>query len=371
MTHNDDEPIKGQQLPPFAQPERKRKAKEPKPRPSLHHSRKRVARPDEDIIAALPEACANETAAVEFIEMMRWGGTPVCPRCASPKVAQMKDASGKRSARYLWRCYECKAAKRAEQFTVRVGSVFEDSRLPMRVWTTAMWMTAKAKNGCSALELSRATHRTHKTCLFVLHRLRWAMATDWSPEPKMEGNIVADETYLGPKTRQRVHARRSRQGGNTTDWTKKRAVLAVINQQTGEVRTRTVERVTAKTLTMHLLETVDPRASRLLTDKEPAYITTGRTFALGHHRVDHSVKEYVRHDGDVCVTTNPCEAFFSRLKRALVGTFHSVSVKHAHRYASEFEFKSNTAKMSDGARFTALVKRAVGKRLTYAEQIGA
>src|SRR5262245_1790692 len=152
------------------------KQKTPTEWPSLHHSRKRKARPDEDIIRELPEACSDETKAVEFVEKMRWGGEPKCPRCASTNVKAMVGPDGKRNARFLWRCYECKKAKRLEQFTVRIGTVYEESRLPLTVWTKAMWMTSSAKNGCSALELSRVAHCTPKTALFVLHRLREAMS---------------------------------------------------------------------------------------------------------------------------------------------------------------------------------------------------
>ncbi len=376
MTHSD-----GQKLPPFGEPEKP--AREPAPaapkekRTRAPYSTKRKARPDEEIVRRLPEACASELAAVEFVEHMRWGGAPKCPRCGSLEVAQMKKPDGSRNARFLWRCFACKAAKRHEQFTVRVGTVYEDSRLPMTVWTTALWMMASAKNGVSALELARVTRRTHKSCLFVLHRLRFAMATDWSPEPKLSGPVVADETYVGPQVRRRLSRKQrnrieGRGTGPTNATENKVAVLAVVHQVTGEVRTRTVRRVTAKNLGKHLRDNVEMGESMLLTDKEPAYRRFAPEFGHGHRSVNHSIREYVRYDDDgVVVTTNPCESFFSRLKRALVGTFHSVSTKHCHRYASQFEFLANSRAMSDGERLVSLVRRADGKRLTYAQQIGA
>jgi transposase-like protein len=352
MAHN------GQQLPPFGEPERPTPpAKEPKKRPSLKHSRKKLPRPDADIVAALPAACASEEAAVEFIEQMRWGGTPACPRCASAEVRKLVGADGKRNARFLWRCYSCKKTNpKQQQFTVRIGTVYEESRLPLTVWTTAMWRCAASKKGVSALELARIAHCTHKSALFVLHRLRLAMATDWSPEPKMTGNIVVDETPVGPKPSQEFMQSQRDRGSQArgADWSKKKFVVAMRNQQTGEVRTTVVPRVTAATLRA-ALTFVDPKESRLITDKEPAYKGVGKEFRDGHWTTHHAMKEYVKIEGWRTNSTNPCENFLSTFKRGLNGIYHSVSGKHLHRYASHFEWLNNTRRVPDGERFRALV----------------
>lgn len=120
-----------------------------------------------DVIDDLPLACANETAAVEFLEAKRWGDTPCCPHCGSVAVYKMMSRNGERNARFLWRCRDCK-----KQYTVRANSVLAESLLPLSKWCRAMWMASTAKNGVSALELSRTLQVNYRTALFVLHRLR-------------------------------------------------------------------------------------------------------------------------------------------------------------------------------------------------------
>jgi transposase-like protein len=305
------------------------------------------------VVSELPLACLDETAAVEFMEKQRgWDVNPACPRCGSTKVSKMKDKNGERNKRFLWRCHEngCK-----QQFTVRVGTVFEDSRVPLKIWCHAFWAACASKNGISALQIKRECNVTYKTALFIMHRIRYAM-TEPNQQEKLQGTIEADETYVGGKPR--FHGEGLRGRG-----TPKTPVLALV-ERNGDVRTRVVPSVTAKVLRTELQKEVK-FASRIITDENPAYKNATKVFWGGHKTVCHSRREYVRGD----IYTNTAESFFARLKRGLYGTFHSVSKKHLHRYINEFAFRWNTRQVTDGERITQAIKGAEGKRLMYREPI--
>lgn len=306
---------------------------------------------DDPVISAIPAACADEKAAVEFMEAQRWGDHPACPRCGDLNVYQMKDSkTGERQADFRWRCRGCK-----EQFTVRIGTVFEDSRAPLKHWAYAFWRAATSKKGVSALELHRHTGLSYKTCLFMLNRIRHAMSPD-DIEP-LRGDVEVDEVYIGGKPRNPHMSRK-------TIKTRKTTVVGML-ERGGRIRPRVVADVTGDTLKGLIRENVHP-SSRILTDEWSGYRGIGKEYAGGHETVRHSMKEYVRGT----VHTNSIEGFFGMLRRGLNGIYHSVSKKHLHRYLAEFEFRHNNRELSDGARTVAAIKQAQGKRLTYAEQIG-
>src|SRR5277367_4092513 len=147
-----------------------------------------------ETVAAIPLACSNELAAVEFLEKQRWGNTPACMKCGSVEVYKMKDAkTGERNKRFLWRCRDCK-----EQYTVRIGTVYEESRLPMRHWAYAFWRACTSKKGVSALEIKRHCQISYKSALFLMNRIRFAMAPS-GDQPKLTGIVEADETFVGPR----------------------------------------------------------------------------------------------------------------------------------------------------------------------------
>jgi len=326
----------------------------------------RVASDKSQVVTELPLACSDERAAVEFMERQRWDDSPACPRCGDTDVAQVRDAKGERSARYLWRCHGCK-----RQFTVRIGTVFEDSRIPLRHWCYAFWAACSSKKGVSALQVKRHTGLTYKSALFLLHRVRYAMAPARSPR-KLVGTVEVDETYVGGRPRAPSRSERLAriQAGDMSDHrhgpnlANKSPVVALV-ERGGEVRAGVVADVTAATLKGAIREHVD-RSAAIHTDEAKQYVGLGREFAGGHHAVKHAVGEYARGD----VTTNTVEGFFSLLKRGLYGTYHSVSKRHLHRYVSEFEFRYNTRKLDDGARTVAAIRGAEGKRLVYAPPVG-
>ena len=142
----------------------------------------------------IPSACSNELAAVEFLEKQRWGNTPACVKCGSVEVYKMKDAkTGERNSRYLWRCRDCK-----EQYTVRIGTVYEESRIELRHWCYAFWRACTSKKGVSALEIKRHCQISYKSALFLMNRIRFAMAPD-SDSPKLTGTVECDEMYVGAR----------------------------------------------------------------------------------------------------------------------------------------------------------------------------
>ena len=302
------------------------------------------------ILKAIPAACADEGKAAELIEQLRWGADPACPRCGDTKVAQMKDKDGNRNARYLWRCHGCK-----RQFTVRIGTVFEDSPIPLRIWCHAFWRACSSKKGVSALQVHRETGVSYKSALFLMHRIRLAMAVNPDTPPKLSGTVEADETYVGGKPRYKGKQTGPHQAkfGRGTD---KVPVFAVV-ERGGEVRATPITKVNKANLAGNLRRFVDLRA-RLITDEEMSYRQVGPEFA-SHETVKHSAREYVRGD----VYTNTIEGFFSLLKRGVYGTFHSVSRKHLHRYVDEFVFRYNTRFLDDGERTLAAIQASEGKRL--------
>lgn len=301
---------------------------------------------NDPVIKEIPMACADEMAAVEFMEKQRWCDHAACPRCGDTDVYQMmtKDGSA-RQANFRWNCRGCK-----KQFTVRIGTVFEDSRIEIRHWCYAFWRASTSKKGVSALEIHRHTGVSYKSALFVLHRIRFAMAD--SAHAPLSGDVEVDETYVGGKPRYKGQSKRGR-------GTNKQAVVALV-ERGGSVKTKPVANVTGKTLKGIIRANVDS-TSRIITDENTSYNGIGEEFDRGHHTVCHSAKEYVRGD----IHSNTVEGFFSTVKRGLNGIYHSVSKEHLHRYMAEFEFRYNYRDMEDGERTTAAIKAAEGKRLLY------
>lgn len=304
-------------------------------------------------IAQMPAACADETLAVELFERMRWGDKPSCVHCGSVNTYKMMDTeTGGRNKRFLWRCRDCR-----QQYTVRIGTVYEESRLPMKVWAYAFWRASTSKKGVAAMEIMRDCQISYKSALFVLHRIRFAMAPDHATAPKLTGIVEADETYCGGKPRPGTGPHKRGRG------TLKTPVFAMVERK-GQIRRKVVADVTGHTLKTAMRECVDPRA-RIMTDENRAYNGVGPEFAGGHETVCHSAGEYARGD----VHTNTAESSFSLVKRGLMGIYHAVSKEHLHRYIAHFDFLWNARTMNDGERVAFAIKSADGKRLLYRDPV--
>lgn len=312
------------------------------------------------IVAALPKACADGAAAVEFIESLRWSKTgPCCPHCGVADVYKMTHRkTGERNRRYLWLCNGCK-----KQYTMRVGTVLEDSRIPLRHWAYALWKACSSKKGISALQIKRETGLTYKSALFMMHRIRFGMAEDWSGQPKLSGIVEADETYVGGKPRYKQATK-----GPAKGWLDRKTPVASIVERGGKIRSFVTADVTATNLGRILAENV-ASDSHLMTDSSPVYARSrvGRRFAK-HSMTDHHLGQYARPGG---IHSNTVESAFSLLKRGIYGTFHNVSRKHLHRYIAEFDFRWNARKVDDGEQLARAVRSAEGKRLRYKEPLAS
>lgn len=285
----------------------------------------------------------NEEAAFEYVETQLWPNGPVCPHCEATgtKIGKLK---GKTTRAGLYKCYACR-----KPFTVRIGTIFEDSHLALRLWLQAIHLLCASKKGISTRQLQRTLGCGMKTAWHLGHRIRHAMAPASNAGPLGGSGVTveADESEIAPsrKTKRKPGHRRSDNP----------AVFALV-ERGGQQRSMIVDHRGVRPLLMKHLH----NDSRLVTDKAPHY----KFQVLSHESVDHSKGEYVRGD----VHTNTLEGFFSILKRGLIGTYQHVDTKHFDRYLAEFDFRQNTrARLGiDDVQRTALaVKGAKGKRLTY------
>lgn len=306
---------------------------------------------DSPVVEQIPLACADELAAVEFLEQMRWGADPCCVHCGSVDVYKMRDAkTGERNSRYLWRCRDCK-----QQYTVRIGTVYEESRIELRHWCYAFWRAATSKKGVSALEIKRHCQISYKSALFLMNRIRFAMAPDGSESP-LAGTVEVDETYVGGKPRHKGISKRGR-------GTSKTPVFAAVQRQ-GNIHRRVVADVTGSTLKAAIREVVHPTA-RIMSDELSSYNGIGKEFSGGHERIYHGSREYARGD----VHTNTVESSHALLKRSIVGIYHNVSSEYLHRYLWQADFMWNARKMNDGERTVMAIKAAEGKRMMYKQAV--
>ena len=319
--------------------------------------------PKSPILEALREATRSEEKAVAFFETHRWGDSPACPRCGGTDVYKMtvRNNPELREKNYRWRCRDCK-----QMHSVRTGLILEETRLPLRTWAYAFWKACASKKGVSALQISRECEISYKSALFLMHRIRFAMAEDHGSAPKLSGIVEVDEAWIGGVPRHRMRSHVDPVTGEVRRYLSRSKVersktpIMALVERGGRVRVRHIDRVHRGTLGSAIRELVE-HGSRIHTDENPSYNHLDRSTQYRHETVNHTAKEYVRGD----VTTNTVEGFFSLIKRGVYGTFHSVSKHHLHRYLAEFEFRYNTRKMDDGERTVAAIKNSEGKRLLY------
>lgn len=287
----------------------------------------------------------TETEARETLESIRWPLGVVCPHCGSVEATKLQ---GKAHRAGVWKCKGCE-----EQFTATVGTVMEDSHLPIRTWLMAFAIMCSSKKGVSALQLQRQLDLgSYRSAWHLAHRIRHAM----SQEPLaglLRGTVMVDETYVGGKPRKGTGKHTRGRG------TSKVPVVALV-ERSGRAYARTLAGVDASNLKEAIRENVDRRAA-IVTDELSSYAGIGGEFEGGHKTVNHSADEFVR-DG---ASTNEVESYFALLKRGIMGSFHHVSKEHLDRYCDEFSFRWNHRKVGDGARTIAAIKGGEGKRLMY------
>jgi transposase-like protein len=291
----------------------------------------------------------NEEAAFAYVEAKLWPEGPVCHHCnALGKAGKLKTRPG------LWKCYACR-----KQFTVRMGSVFESSHVPLRYWLQVIYLMCSSKKGVSTRQIQRTLGCGLKTAWFLTHRVREAMKDGehiFSGPLGGEGKVLeADETYIGRKAENKVNK----------PPVEKMPVVSLV-QRNGRVRSFHVPNVTAANIQPILARHAHP-ASHLMSDEHLIYKGVGWNFA-GHGTVNHSAKEFVRYTPGLKIHSNTVEGYFSILKRGINGIYHHVSEAHLHRYLAEFDFRySYRVKLgvNDLERADICLKGARGKRLTY------
>ncbi len=291
---------------------------------------------------------STEEAARNYFERMRWPNGPVCAHCGSSERIYARTANEKSGVRAgLYKCGEC-----GDTFTVTVGTVMEDSKIPLSKWLIAFYMMCASKTQVSALQLQRQLELgSYRTALFLCHRIRYGLK-DVFPAAQLTGEVEADETYIGGKVRGKGRGYK----GNKT-------VIVSLVERDGDVRSHVRDSVNSKGIEA-LLETHVAPEAHLNTDESPLYTKAGERFA-SHETVNHSKEEYARRDSSSgrTVTTNTVEGFFGNSKRSIDGTHHHVSRQHLHLYAAELDFKYNTRKVTDGERTAQGIRRIEGKRL--------
>lgn len=283
-----------------------------------------------------------------FMAQIRWPEGVTCPYCKGKAVSYL-------STRYKWKCMNKACHK---QFSVKVGTVMEDSPIGLDKWLAAVWLITNAKNGISSYEVMRALGITQKSAWFLMHRIRLAMQT--GTFEKLSGQVEADETYIGGLARN-MHRDKRDKKINGTGGAGKVAVMGLLERD-GKIRAKVINDATQVTLHAEVKANVEPGAE-LFTDGWKAYGGLHKDYI--HQVIDHAEK-YV--DGQI--HTNGIENFWSLLKRGLKGTYVSVEPFHLFRYLDEQTFRFNERRGKDADRFIKTVRQIAGKRLTFDELTG-
>jgi transposase-like protein len=286
-----------------------------------------------------------------FLVALRWPHGVKCPQCGSKKVTFLQNAK-------LWKC---RNAHPKQKFSIKVGTIFEDSPIGLDKWFPAMWLAANCKNGISSYELSRTLGVTQKTAWFMLQRIRLAMQS--GSFDKMKGRVEADETFIGAKARNVHQSKRGKYRAGTVG---KTAVMGLLERnapdKASSVRCKVVEGIRRYDLDAPIRENVE-KGSEVYTDALRSYDKLSNEYI--HNVIDHAECYAKGH-----VHTNGLENFWSLLKRALRGTYVNVEPFHLFRYLDEQAFRFNERKDNDAGRFAKALRGIAGKGLRYAKLIG-
>jgi transposase-like protein len=287
----------------------------------------------------------DEDSARALLESLLWPNGAVCPHCGASKPYKLtaKPSSRVKARAGLYKCCKCR-----KQFTFKVGTIFEDSKIPCAKWCMAIALLCSSKKAISSHQLHRMIGVTQKTAWFMNHRIRHAFKPMMQAE-KLAGEVEMDEGFFGVKNQP------------------KKQVVALI-ERGGQVRTKVIDRISHRNISQFMRDNI-ARGSTLNTDGSPFYKTVCLP-QVKHESVNHSQKEFIREKADGRkVHVNHCESFFSLLKRGVTGAFHHISKGHLHRYCDEFAFRWNTRFLTDGERFESAMGMVAGKRLKYRETV--
>ena len=292
-----------------------------------------------EMVAAFPD----EQSCIDHLRSIRWANGAFCPYCGSTKVYNFSDG----------RTHKCGEADCRQRFSIKVGTIFEASKIGLHKWFMAIYLITSHKKGIASTQLAKDIDVTQKTAWFMMHRLRHAAETKSFNAP-LKGEVEADETYIGGKEKNK-HADKKipgSQGGAN------KAVVFGMLERGGELRAHAVADSKAETVQGEIVANVAP-GTNVMTDEHRGY--TGLEGRYHHHTVNHSAGEYVKH---YFIHTNGLEGAWSLFKRQVYGIHHWVSTKHLDRYLNEFTFRYNRRSAGEGERMNDFLGRVDG-RLTY------
>jgi len=312
----------------------------------------------------------DEDAARVYLEKQLWPDGPVCPKCGL--IGEAYKLEGETTRKGLWKCSGCR-----QPFTVTMGTIFEDSHIPLHKWLFAIYLMCSSKKGMSAHQLWRnlwgvdETGKqlgSYKTAWFMAHRIRWALGQE-PVASKLSGIVEVDTTYVGGKVDRGPKLDKDGKNlwlGQKHPRTLKAEVVSLL-QRDGDVRSYHAKRVTGESIRPALDEMVE-RDSHIMTDS--AYLMRIEKHGWKHSKVDHHKKEYARREENLLITTNTVEGYFSILKRGINGIYHHVGKSYLDQYLREFDFRYNVRKLNDHERSLLAIRKTSGKRLTMREPKG-
>ena len=318
---------------------------------------------EKDIIGIIDILRWSEDECREFLEVMRWGDNPMCPKCGAREPYRItRKTRTKNRVQKLMKCRECK-----RQVSATVGTIFEDSRMPLSKWFAAIYLMCSSKKGISAHQLHRMLNITYRSAWFMCHRIRDAMSD--SSGDSLRGIIEVDETYVGARTKRghptwHERVKDEEEMGlrpktpHRAPFEGKTAVFGML-ERGGRIRSRVVPDTRRDTLNPIILDEVDADDATLITDGHPSYRSMHRH--MDHEVVDHEI-EYVRRDNPNIHTQN-IESYWSLFKRGLIGTFHHISEGYLPMYLHGFDYRVSSRELTDAERFALLMSQAQGRLL--------